>query len=103
MAVSHIYFNEQSQYGRLIRRALNLIEDGLDNLNDTIGVITVMIDGDGSQADHFTYATTKFGFGSDADTKAAYEELQSLAFKLNTNASITDMNAALLQAFNKFR
>ena len=103
MAVAHIYFNDQSQYGRLIRRALQMTEDGLDNLNDVLGVMGFMIDGDGSLAAHFSYATTKFGFGSDADTKAAYEELQSLAFKLNTNSSVTDVNAALLQAFNKFR
>ena len=62
-----------------------------------------MIDGDGSQAGHFTYATAKFGFSSDAVTKAAYEELQSLASKLNANSSVTNVNAALVQSFNKFR
>jgi hypothetical protein len=87
----------------LIRQALSQLEEGRDALNDTISVMQTMIDGDGSQASQFTYVTGKYGFPDDATSMAAWNELNSLAFKLNTNASITDMMNALLQAFSKFR
>ena len=103
MAVAHIAFDDQTNHGRILRRSLQHLEDGLEELEDLIATIATMIDGDGSQAAHFTYVTTKFGFSSDANAKAAWDELNSLKFKLTTNASVTDMNAALLQAFNKFR
>ena len=103
MAVSHIAFDDQAKHGRLLRRALQQIEEGKDNLDDTIAAMALMIDGDGSQAAHFTYMTTKFGFASDAASKAAWEELNSLKFKLSTNDSVTDVAAALAQAFAKFR
>lgn len=103
MAVSHIAYSAGTQHGALLHSALGGLEAKFDDLNDIHASMALMIDGDGSQAAHFAYMTTKFGFSSDAVAKAAYEELSSLLFKLNTNASVTDVNAALLQAFNKFR
>jgi hypothetical protein len=102
MAVAHISFNDQLTHGRMIRRALQSLEEGTDTLNDLMGVLATMIDGDGSQAAHFTYMTTKCGFASDAGAKAGYDELASLKFKLSTDTSQTDVNAALIQAFRKF-
>jgi hypothetical protein len=103
MAVTHLTFNDQLPHGRLLRRGLSQLEEGLDNLNDTKASMALMIDGDGTQAAHFTYLTAKYGFSSDADAKAAWDELNSLLFKLNTNASVTDVAAAIAQVFNKFR
>jgi tetrahydromethanopterin S-methyltransferase subunit H len=103
MAVQHLAFNADTQHGRLLRRGLTQLEDGLDQLNDLKGTMQLMIDGDGSQAAHFTYLTAKFGFGSNDDAKAAWDELNSLLFKLNTKSQVSDVNAALLQAFSKFR
>ena len=103
MAVSHITFNDQLQHGRLLRRGLTQFEEGLETLNDLKAFLDQAKDGDGSDAAHFTYATLKMGTTSDAQTKALYDELASLLFKLNTNSSVTDVNAALLQAFAKFR
>lgn len=103
MAVNHISFNDQTQHGRVLRRGLQQLEEAIENLNDVLATTATMIDGDGSQAAHFAYATAKFGFDNDAATKAAWDELNSLMFKLNTNDSVSSVNAALLQAFNKFR
>ena len=103
MAFTHVYFNDQIHHGRLLRRALQQLEEGLESLNDIFSALNHMKDGDGSQAAHFARATTLLGFPDDATTKAAYDELNSLQAKLNTNASVTDVNAALLQAFAKFR
>jgi tetrahydromethanopterin S-methyltransferase subunit H len=104
MAVAHLDFNASTPHGSILRRTLTNLERGLEELNDCIATIQLMIDGNGSDASHFVYAAGKFGFPSDgAAMKAAWEELNSLAFKLNTNASVTDVNAAMLQAFNKLR
>lgn len=103
MAVQHIQFNDQLPHGRMLRRALDQLEEAIAKLEDLISTVTLMIDGDGSQASHFTYVTSKFGFADNATAKAAWDELNSLMFKLTTNSSITDMYAALNQAFNKFR
>ena len=103
MAVSHVTFNDQLQHGRLMRRGLQLLEEGIETLNDLKAFLDQAKDGDGSQAAHFTYATAKMGTTSDSQTKALYDELASLLFKLNTDSSVTDVHAAMIQAFAKFR
>jgi hypothetical protein len=103
MAVGHIAYNSETNHGRKIRRCLELLEEGHEGLNDILDTLALMVDGNGSDAAQFTYMTTKCGFPDNATAKAAYDELQSLRFKLNTNAQVTDVLAALRQAFNKFR
>lgn len=103
MAFSHIYFNSASANGPQLRSALSSLESGYDQLLKTIGVMQTMIDGDGTQDVHYAEVRARFGFDSDAMAHAAYNESQSLAFKLKTDDTIDHMNAALLQAFNKFR
>jgi hypothetical protein len=103
MAVQHIEFNDSTKYGAKLRQALTSLEIGLEQLIDVRDVMGAMIDGDGSQAAHFAYATTKFSFPSDAATKAAYDELNSVLGKLTTDGSVTFVNAALLQVFKKLR
>lgn len=101
--VTHIQFNDGTQHGRILRRALQQLDDGLSNLNDIIATMTMMIDGDGSDAAQFADVTAKFGFPDNATSKSAWDELNSLASKLNTDASVSSVNAAMKQAFNKFR
>lgn len=103
MAVTHISFNDQLTHGRLLRRSLQQLEEGRTELNNTIATMSTMLDGDGTNVSHFLYFVSKYGFPSTAEAKAAWDELNSLASKLNVNTSVTDVNAALLQAFNKFR
>ena len=102
MAVSHISLNDQTQHGRMLRSALNKLDDGLQELTDLLAIMATMVDGDGSSSTHFPYVTSKFGFASDSKSKEAFDELNSLKYKLSTNASVTDVNAAMLQAFHKF-
>ncbi len=103
MAVPHINFNQGTQHGSLLHSGLSRLEDSLKDLNEIKASMQLMIDGDGSQASHFTYMTGKFGFTDDAGAKAAWDELNSMLFKLNTDSSVSSVNAAMLQAFNKFR
>lgn len=103
MAVLHLAFGENSAHGSQLRNDLRSLENGLNGIKDRLATMALMIDGNGSDAAHFTYLTDKFGFADNATAKAAYEELQSCYSKLSGNGSVTNVNAALLQAFNKFR
>lgn len=102
MSVSHIAFESTSEYGQQLRQALALLERGKVELNDLLGVMATMIDGDGSSPSHFDYFVPRFGFDDNMGAKAAYDELQSLMFKLNTDSSVDHVNAAMTQVFNKF-
>lgn len=103
MAFSHFLLGANSSHGPHLRFALTQLEDGVEHLFDQVATIQTMIDGDGSQAAHFVEVTARYGFQSDAQSKAAYEELLSLKSKLDGDGSVTFVNAALNQAFNKFR
>lgn len=103
MAKTNIYFNDQTNHGRILRRGLNTLEEGFESLNDVLANMPHMIDGDGSDAAHFTEVTSRYGFADNATAKAAWDELNSLMAKLNTDNSVTSVNAAMLQAFAKMR
>lgn len=102
MAFSHLNYNKSTPHGYLLAKALDDLRNGFLGLNFIFRTMDTMKDGDGSQATHFAEATTRFSFADDATAKAAYDELNSLQAKLNTNSSVTDLNAAMLQAFHKF-
>lgn len=103
MAMTHIQFNDQLQHGRYLRRVLQMTEEGRETLIKTKDVMQTMIDGDGSDAAHFTEVTTRFGFTDNATSKAAWDEINSALSKLTTDASVTNVQAALLQLFSKLR
>lgn len=103
MAVNHIFFQQGTNHGSALRSGLNQIENGIERLNDLLGTMALMIDGDGTNAAHFVYMTEKFGFETTAGAKAAWEELNSAMAKLNTDGSVSNVNAALTQLFNKLR
>jgi hypothetical protein len=103
MAFTKIHFNSGLQHGQLLRSTLTSLENGHDGLNDIMAALALMIDGDGSNATHFEEVMTRMGTTSTVNAKALYEELASLRFKLNTDSSVTDVLAALNQAFAKFR
>lgn len=102
MATAHINFNDQINHGRDLRRCLTQMEESHAALDDILLVMAQMLDGDGSQDAHFPYITAKFGFDSDAKARAAWGELQSLASKFNTDASVSSVKAAMAQAFARF-
>lgn len=103
MAVGHIQFNDGTQHGALLRAGLSKLEQALDELNEIKGTMQLMIDGDGTSSTHFPYMQEKFGFLDDAGAKAGWDELNSMLAKLNTDGQVSFVNAALIQAFNKFR
>lgn len=100
--MTHISFDETKKHGRELRAALQWLEEGYEALSDLKTVMTHMIDGDGSSATHFAVVTSRFGFTDNNVSKAAWDEINSLLGKLNTDGSVTFVNAALLQVFAKF-
>src|SRR6187431_922835 len=102
MAYGHITFNEALKHGRDLRQLMQQLEFVFDQLGHTVGEMATMVDGDGSSATHFPHMTASYGFETDAYSKAAYEELQAFYGKLNTDASVSNVKAALLQVLSKF-
>jgi hypothetical protein len=103
MAFTKIHFNDGLPHGRLLRNALTHLEQGHDGLSDVVAASTLMIDGDGSQASHFAENMTRFGTPDLATAKAMHDELASLNGKLTTDAEVTNVKAAIDQAFAKLR
>lgn len=103
MAFLHIHFNDQTQYGRLLRRALNLCEDGDEALKDVRDLMIQMRDGDGSQDVHYSESTARFGFVSDAQAHLAFLELDSCYSKTSGDAAVSNVRAARDQLFSKLR
>ena len=103
MAFDHIHFNDQTQYGRQLRRMLQMSEESDDAMKDVRDVMIQMRDGDGSQAAHYAEVTARFGFVSDAKAKAAFDELDSAYSKTSGDGSVSNVRAARDQLFAKLR
>lgn len=101
MSAQHIEFNDQINHGRDIRRALNQLQEGRQNLIDVIATLQLMIDGDSSQDAQYTMMTTLCGFPDNATSHAAWNELAALNSKFTDNSQ-SNVMAAMLQAFAKF-
>lgn len=103
MAFQHIHFNDQTQYGRQLRRMLQMSEESDDLMKDVRDVMLKMRDGDGSSAVHYAEVTSRFGFASDAKAKEAFDELDSAYNKTSGDGSVSNVRAARDQLFAKLR
>lgn len=102
--MAHHNFNDQLPHGRMLRRWLNGIETVIDDGPDVLAVMTQMLAGnDGSQDAHFATIATRFGFATNADAKAAWDEINSANFKYQTDSEVTAVNAASKQLIAKLR
>lgn len=103
MALEHITFSTSTNLGAALATSLRQFENALDRLRELHATFSLMIDGDGSSSTHFTYMTSTLGTTNDAGSKALFDELSSALAKLTTNDSVTNVNAATQQLFNKLR
>jgi hypothetical protein len=103
MAIAHLYFQDNLPHGRKLRAALTQQENGYLELLEIMATMQLMIDGDGSQASQFGAVMTRFGFETLETAKAGWDELNSWKSKITTDGSVSFVNAAMLQVFNKFR
>ena len=102
MAVPHINYDKSKARGAALQNILLQLQNALDHLAYEFGVLDKMktTGTDGTQATHWPYATTQYGFNdganppvaSDAKTLEAYNELNSLK---------TVISAAITQASQK--
>lgn len=104
MATQHFPFDLTKSHAQQLKSCMVQLENGNQLLNSLVDTLSVMLDGnDGTQAAHFNYIVSKFGFGTvdvitaNETAKAAFEELTALRLAL------TPIQAALLQAIAKFR
>ena len=105
MAVGHLGYNPQTQYGAYLRNVVTNLKNAMDDVADLAATMALMIDGDVNVAANYSYMASKFGFTDTATAKDAYFEVLSLAGKFPDNAgtSVTAVKAAIVQASNKFR
>ena len=103
MAFLHLHFNDQTQYGRSLRRFLQQAEESDDLMRDVRDCMIQMRDGDGSLASQYSEVTARYGFTSDANAKAAFDELDSAYSKTSTDASVSNVRTARDQLFAKLR
>jgi hypothetical protein len=105
MAFAHIHFNSSTTYGAMLRRMLNQMEAGDDEMQDVRDMMIQMRDGADNAGDHSNYAevTARFGFATNTKAREAFLEIDSAYSKTSGNGSVTDVRAARDQLFAKLR
>ena len=103
MAFSHIYFNDQTQFGRQLRRMLQMSEEADDLMKDVRDCMIQMRDGNGTDAAHYAEVTSRYGFTSNTKAKEAFDELDSAFAKTSGDGSVSNVRAARDQLFAKLR
>lgn len=104
MATSNIPFDRSVQFGQEIKALLTAYRKVVTDGPLILAAMAHMVDGDGSSSTHFTELATGGSvpvFENVADAKASWDELQSVNAKLTTDASVTNVQAALLQVCAK--
>ena len=101
MATTHVQLNRNNQFGSEITHLINAYRKVNADGPNIIAAMACMIDGNGSDEAHFTEMVTLGIYENTADAKASFDELSSINFKLTTNASVSDCDAALKQVCSK--
>ena len=98
MAVAHISITHSAAapHARPLRKGLDLFEEALTILKDEVAAMPGMVDGS-----DYTYLETQFGLPS-GKGQSAKGELESVLGKLTTDASVTNVAAAIQQLLNTF-
>jgi hypothetical protein len=77
MADAHYEVDEALKPARDLIDPLRKIAQGWDGLTRARGVLIQRRDGDGSQASHYAGITAAYGYASDAEAKASFEEIDA--------------------------
>lgn len=89
MAATYIKFNQQSEHGRQVVRALELMREGRELLENERAVIIQMIDGTTDDASHYGLVVSEMGYqaagyeSENAAAMASFAELDSLYLALS--------------------
>lgn len=101
MAADNIPFDRSNQFGQEIKALLNAYRKVNQDGPNILQAMQHMIDGDGSDKDHFAEMVTLGIYETTDDAKASYDELASINGKLTTDGSVTSVDAALKQVCAK--
>ena len=89
MAAGHIAINAETQLGRRLCRAVELIREGRIDLEQVLASQVQMVDGDGTQEAHHQLLVDLGVYPTLAAAKASWDETQSLNFVMeNAEAAI---------------
>ena len=100
---THFIFNPGLPGGGRLRSALTQLENGKNFLTLEQSTMTAALDGDGSNVAHFANVVAEYGFTNTTTAKAAWDELNSALFKINSDSAQTSTDTALKQLFTKLR
>lgn len=114
MAISHLQFGNSTTAASNLRSGLQQLESGRETLIKVLAQMATMLSGDGSSIAHFDEVVIRFGVNdyatgqavTDAQrtvAKGLWDELNSCMAKLTTDASVSNVQAAILQLMNKTR
>lgn len=101
MSVHLLYNPQTSTHGKYVVQAVAGLENGKRALAKAIGVLGLMIDNAGTQDADYATMATRIGASDGASARKIWDELNSANAKITTDASVTSVNAALEQLFNK--
>lgn len=107
MAAAFIIYDKNTDDGRDVRRGMEMIQEGIAILKNRQSIRIQQRDGDGSSAAHYDLLASQGSFQAgdyaDANTaaKASFDEMDSMLFKLTTNGSVDNVDAAIKQCAAK--
>ena len=96
MAYQHISIQQGSPLGGQLYNAISQLESSKAKLNELVNAMPYMVDGS-----DYSHLEVQFGFET-GKGETAKAELESMLAKINTDDSVTNVNAAMLQVFNFF-
>lgn len=111
----HIYWDESTKHGAMIRQMLAANESGDDQMADVREMIIAMREGDGSQDVHYDNVVKRCKVGGYDPTqgdpttaqrqmaRSLFEELDSAFSKTSGNGSVDNVRAARDQLYAKTR
>jgi len=101
MASTNIPFDRNNQFGQEIKALLNSYRKVVTDGPLILASMSQMLDGNGSDVSHFAEMVALGIYENTTDAKASYDELASVNFKMTTDSSVSNVNAALLQVCAK--
>jgi hypothetical protein len=103
MAANFIKYDRTKDIARNMDRGLSMLIESRQLLTNTLAAMVQMIDNGGATAADFDQLATEGGYsagdfaGVNEAAQASYNELASLLAKLNTDGSVSNVDAAIKQ------
>ena len=103
MASNHIQYDKSKDIARNLDRGLSMLLEAKELLTNVLAAQVQMIDNGGATTDDFDQLATQGGYvagdyaTANAAAQASYNELASLLAKLNTDGSVSNVDAAIKQ------